>query len=639
MPHFIGQNLRYPSLSSFPSDLNVDDTSFQTPLPVPSSPNSSISPDSKPAIISDLLQLQHRNWMLESDDAWVEPAGLNFNIASTDDQFPSTTTAHNDFSQAYGNTGFPEHFFNQLDQQPDYHYPVSSHRRFPSTSTVASAAESPYANNTPLPIQQYPTTYTQPAGFQQPQSYGWSYDPTAAISGIQHLPTPIGTPTSDKFGGINPRRSRPASRQQTARQAAAFNSVRLALNEQWKPSTYTQAHPQIPSISVTDMPRTPQGLHREPSETQQYGAGKQYSSSSITNIGLLKPTVTAASSVPGLFRTESDVRADVGINVYGPVQTPSSRRDYTQSQQQPPIELQQRLQAANEARSSSPSSSNTSPHQNPWQTKPLLRKQASEELTISPKDAFLEDPDIKEDDPMPSLFPQSSSEGLQYGPHDAPSSSFTSMPPQSNFSYTASSLPTNGQSYGFTSYNGLTQGQQYGNYNSYVPNLTTMETTKSEESSGSMEPDDDEDESDYGTADRPSDTSANSGRYTCPYRDSETHCTARFHKQEDLIAHKKKAHRTSGPGIDKRATAMTQSGEHWCTRTDERTGKPCNTKFSRPYDLTRHEETIHSTSKKKIPCSDRDCIKRFSRPDALTRHERVVHGLNTNHTGKTRGRR
>ncbi|KAK7928510.1 hypothetical protein PG985_005508 [Apiospora marii] len=60
-----------------------------------------------------------------------------------------------------------------------------------------------------------------------------------------------------------------------------------------------------------------------------------------------------------------------------------------------------------------------------------------------------------------------------------------------------------------------------------------------------------------------------------------------------------------------------------CDKVNPNTGKPCNTTFSRLYDLTRHEDTIH-TYRKRIWCNL--CTeKTFSRADALARHYRVCH--------------
>jgi uncharacterized Zn-finger protein len=69
----------------------------------------------------------------------------------------------------------------------------------------------------------------------------------------------------------------------------------------------------------------------------------------------------------------------------------------------------------------------------------------------------------------------------------------------------------------------------------------------------------------------------------------------------------------------------TQAGPHKCERINPTTGKPCNTIFSRPYDLTRHEDTIHNARKQKVRCAL--CVeeKTFSRNDALTRHMVSAH--------------
>ena len=72
-------------------------------------------------------------------------------------------------------------------------------------------------------------------------------------------------------------------------------------------------------------------------------------------------------------------------------------------------------------------------------------------------------------------------------------------------------------------------------------------------------------------------------------------------------------------------TTNAALGPHKCTRLNPTTGKPCNTIFSRSYDLTRHEDTIHNNRKQKVRCAHCTEEKTFSRNDALTRHMRVVH--------------
>jgi hypothetical protein len=141
-----------------------------------------------------------------------------------------------------------------------------------------------------------------------------------------------------------------------------------------------------------------------------------------------------------------------------------------------------------------------------------------------------------------------------------------------------------------------------------------------------------------GTAQRPVSTGAESGTYTCTYHG----CTLRFETPALLQKHKREGHRqahglggvrrpeTSASGSDG-SSGMTstllnsQAGPHRCDRINPSTGKPCNTIFSRPYDLTRHEDTIHNARKLKVRCNLCTDEKTFSRADALTRHYRVCH--------------
>jgi len=145
---------------------------------------------------------------------------------------------------------------------------------------------------------------------------------------------------------------------------------------------------------------------------------------------------------------------------------------------------------------------------------------------------------------------------------------------------------------------------------------------------------------------RPSNTSAESGTYTCTYHG----CILRFETPAKLQKHKREGHRNStsligNMGGESRGgmTSMaqklnSQSGPHKCERINPSTGKPCNTIFSRPYDLTRHEDTIHNAGKQKLRCKFCTEEKTFSRNDALTRHLRVVHPEVPILTGKGRRR-
>ncbi|KAI4599311.1 hypothetical protein KJ359_002270 [Pestalotiopsis sp. 9143b] len=136
------------------------------------------------------------------------------------------------------------------------------------------------------------------------------------------------------------------------------------------------------------------------------------------------------------------------------------------------------------------------------------------------------------------------------------------------------------------------------------------------------------------TISRPARTMADGGTYTCTYHG----CTLRFETPQALQKHKREGHRqanglatTARPPVVSTAPGTqdvvlgSQQGPHKCDRINPSTGKPCNTIFSRPYDLTRHEDTIHNNRKKKVRCDICTEEKTFSRADALTRHYRVVH--------------
>lgn len=129
---------------------------------------------------------------------------------------------------------------------------------------------------------------------------------------------------------------------------------------------------------------------------------------------------------------------------------------------------------------------------------------------------------------------------------------------------------------------------------------------------------------------RPASTTADTGTYTCTYHG----CTLRFDTPAKLQRHKREGHRNSASvtasgvddgGMTSAAQRNSQAGPHKCERINPSTGKPCNTIFSRPYDLTRHEDTIHNARKQKVHCPLCTEEKTFSRNDALTRHLRVVH--------------
>jgi len=301
---------------------------------------------------------------------------------------------------------------------------------------------------------------------------------------------------------------------------------------------------------------------------------------------------------------------------------------------------------------------------------PTLRREPTK--TISPKDAMLDYNETDEDANMP-LFNDNIPIGYQkhLGGTETFPNNFISGTNQAFGGMTNSGQPNitgfratnmDGASGAGGNYNFLppsSAGQLPSNYNqqSYRPannytsttdptpdfpaHLTSMESSVSEgppaSSQGSMT---------TSTIQRPANTQANTGTYTCTYHG----CTERFESPTKLQKHKRDAHRSARETQSATDTAETspkssaspgplgshlsssallarnsQAGPHKCTRINPSTGKPCDTIFSRPYDLTRHEDTIHNRGKQKVRCEYCREEKTFSRNDALTRHMRVVH--------------
>lgn len=250
--------------------------------------------------------------------------------------------------------------------------------------------------------------------------------------------------------------------------------------------------------------------------------------------------------------------------------------------------------------------------------------------TISPKDALLEY-DAPEGEANFSLFPQQGApapfnvEHLK-GVSQAPQSFNNLSIDSSSFgNYVAAQLPhsiTGHQQYSFVSQAGQAHQQQQGNAApDTVSRPSSTDSGQSEFSHGST------------GIQRPSGTAADGGTYTCTYHG----CTLRFDTPALLQKHKREGHRNahglaaprrsepvSSPGMTSNLL-NSQAGPHKCDRINPSTGKPCNIQFSRPYDLTRHEDTIHNARKQKVRCNLCTDEKTFSRADALTRHYRVCH--------------
>lgn len=244
--------------------------------------------------------------------------------------------------------------------------------------------------------------------------------------------------------------------------------------------------------------------------------------------------------------------------------------------------------------------------------------------TISPKDAILEFNDPDGDSNFP-LFPQDS------GNYDMEQLAKVMMPQGPSAADNCPPLMTNhNASTGQLNYmpshlpGGIQLPQQYPFIARTRPGHETPPRLSSAGSSSA-----DSGANTPSSRPRPMGMGAEGGTYTCTYHG----CTLRFETPALLQKHKREGHRQTqaigGPRVHDITMGgnllNSQAGPHRCDRINPSTGKPCSTVFSRPYDLTRHEDTIHNARKQKVRCGLCTEEKTFSRADALTRHYRVCH--------------
>ncbi|KAI0802280.1 hypothetical protein GGR55DRAFT_452797 [Xylaria sp. FL0064] len=271
------------------------------------------------------------------------------------------------------------------------------------------------------------------------------------------------------------------------------------------------------------------------------------------------------------------------------------------------------------------------------------QQQQNTPTTISPKDAVLEFNETDADSNFP-LFPPQDTSTYGLGPNTASAdmsratsqqsaSSFQPMsttPVQSGFNFSMPSSIQIPQQYPFIPRQPRQQ-QQSQQQQQRQQQLASSASTFSRMSSAEASNTDGSSSSSGGPVQRPDRTAADGGTYTCTYHG----CTLRFDTPALLQKHKREGHRQASTLNHLRSPAImghaansvlsSQAGPHRCDRINPSTGKPCNTVFSRPYDLTRHEDTIHNAKKKKVRCDLCSEEKLFSRADALTRHYRVCH--------------
>jgi hypothetical protein len=515
---------------------------------------------------------------------------------------------------------------------------TNTHPRSPSYRSIGSQAG---------PRQLQPVS-TRPVASPRKTQNHQTYTRTGPSTG--QLPTPTATPTRNTFNTQHNIDVDLLMNHQLLRHTGQHEDDATEMSHSNRPSFSSAGQePVTPLTAVSDYRDDLRSQHGE-NQLPDILAWLQ-----SDNDSLFQGVEMTNQQLPKFERTLTDAYGDE-LYFRQPIQTVPANPSYLMAQ--PNKQLQDRLQAAAMARSPSNSSNqSTVSHYNQFMPSMGVRRRdpqdadyqvsprtESDQKTISPKEAML---DYKSENEQP-LFTQASSDfnfavapampKQQYTPTtmafsmapwsaDMTGSTLTSAPVPT---YGAFAHPTIPASYNLAH----AQPQQtYGGRRQqdtpeFPAHLTSMESSASESafpgssaaSSALI----------AATSPKPIDSAADTGTYSCTY----TGCTQRFTTPQKLQKHKRDAHRanphvTPGVGSGMSTTQLmernSQTGPHKCERINPTTGKPCNQIFSRPYDLTRHEDTIHNIRKQKVRCALCTEEKTFSRSDALTRHMRVVH--------------
>ncbi|PYH48346.1 stress-regulated transcription factor RPN4 [Aspergillus saccharolyticus JOP 1030-1] len=521
---------------------------------------------------------------------------------------------------------------------------------------------SQYNNDSHLKVASSPSSRSAPAGSSYQRLNGQS----------KPLPTPSQTPVQNSLL---------ASSFQDGSSADAEAAMRRAVMEQQQKQQQQQQQQQYqPRHQHQSSDYSVSTVSQNSPVTPQTGFDELDESSKTTNDFVHQTPNTLTIGIPKLNRTISDIYQD---ELYNPALMPTPQVPKQPTNQQNMLApayhstIADRLQAANQghlsARSQSPMGSlqrdrspfrQNSPMAAEYNSAALHHPQMAtsvpgpqngvsmasssqnEPKTMSPKDALLDYHEGDDSDlhaPGMPLFPPSSQPDFNLG--DALSGlrreSSSSYQPTQNFT-SMEAFPAqyathvSGQQYPFGQQQ-QNSHQQQSKQNSllhqtpeFPASLPRFESTGSEilptteltsprgQPRMAIQPVKAE-------IARPDNTSSDSGTYTCTYHG----CTLRFETPAKLQKHKREAHRQTTPGGHlagrDNSARNSQAGPHKCERINPSTGKPCNSIFSRPYDLTRHEDTIHNARKQKVRCHLCTEEKTFSRNDALTRHMRVVH--------------
>lgn len=526
------------------------------------------------------------------------------------------------------------------------------HQRASSSSSIGSSA----SQYQPL---------SQPTGYQSFQN---------------HLPTPTHTPTQDSFMSGTNFNNYSHNTVNMDHTMSAHMSMKQALMDQSGEEVPDFAHSAGQSVSSYghDSPATP--------HTAQEDVDLKMSTNDMRPVPKFERTYTDIAADTGFYEPSA---ASTSMSQSKPAQSSllSPYRSNTNENVQRALQAAQFARSQSPSSTASRSDSpfrRGSPYRQPSHTfaSPMATAMAAREQnrqadaayamksqmsaaedaepkTISPKDALLDYREADEESKVP-LFPDNGaseydgqySSGEQY--RNATQSNFGTPSSQSyrrdswntsqfspNFSTsTASSLqPSANFNFATPSLQGTMHGlpmNATSQYRSTPSNMSTAvdQTPEFPAHMTSMESSASEAEPPSGSQNsvmsdrymaKPASTTAESGTYSCTYHG----CSQRFETPQKLQKHKREGHRSANLSTAMTSAAIlernSQAGPHKCERINPTTGKPCNTVFSRPYDLTRHEDTIHNARKQKVRCAL--CVeeKTFSRNDALTRHMRVVH--------------
>jgi hypothetical protein len=543
----------------------------------------------------------------------------------------------------------PSHYLPQYPQQ--FYTPMLAQQSLPSNQAwdgnlqLLSPARIPYQG---VQKRSSPSAISRsvPSGVQA------NYHRRSSSSN-KPLPTPVQTPLQNSFLATPFQSFDPSS--QDVHNAEAETAMRKAIMDQQKQSPPQQFHSDYslaPSVSTLS--------HNSPVTPQTSLDDLDDASKSMSNGELRNPDINRwmaqylhfdapeynngmPMGIPKLDRTISDIYQD---ELYNPsvMAVPQVSKSMGQSHLNPRNFIADRLNAANQghmsARSQSPANRRghspfrpSSPFAGDMGSETLQQNQMTTSVpmgqnsmngmnmnqsntgdikTMSPKDAVLDFQD-GEDPAMPPLFPSGQAD-FNLGDALGMRRDSGSMRPMEAFpQYTAP--PMSQPQFAFAQHQSRPQGnllQQTPDF----PSLPTMESTETPQSQVNMPITE--------GISRPTNTTSDAGTYTCTYHN----CAHRFDSPSRLQRHKREAHRQTTPGghLINRDTSLrnSQAGPHKCERINPSTGKACNSIFSRPYDLTRHEHTIHTAGKQKVRCHICNEDKTFSRNDALTRRKFTI---------------